>query len=171
VAAQRAKLVFGVQMPTIPALRKEYGELLISCGIVGEALDIFKDLELWDNLIYCYRLLGKVADATSLINARISVTPNDPRLWCSLGDVTNNDDHYKKALEVSNNKSARALRSLARSAYNRNDFHASKMLWESALALNSLFPDGWFAYGTVAWKVTFQSLYLFCASIFFERYS
>jgi hypothetical protein len=55
VAAQRAKLVFGVQMPTIPALRKEYGELLISCGIVGEALDIFKDLELWDNLIYCYR--------------------------------------------------------------------------------------------------------------------
>ncbi|KAF0907829.1 hypothetical protein E2562_020891 [Oryza meyeriana var. granulata] len=152
VAAQRAKLVFGVQMPTLPALRKEYGELLISCGIVGEALDIFKDLELWDNLIYCYRLLGKVADATSLINTRISVTPNDPRLWCSLGDVTNNDDHYKKALEVSNNKSARALRALARSAYNRNDFHASKMLWESALALNSLFPDGWFAYGRVAWK-------------------
>ncbi|KAL5198357.1 hypothetical protein ABZP36_001869 [Zizania latifolia] len=152
VAAQRVKLVFGVQMPTLPALRKEYGELLISCGIVGEALDIFKDLELWDNLIYCYRLLGKVADATSLITTRISVTPNDPRLWCSLGDVTNNDDHYKKALEVSNNKSARAMRSLARSAYNRNDFHASKMLWESALALNSLFPDGWFAYGTVAWK-------------------
>ncbi|OEL26550.1 Tetratricopeptide repeat protein 27-like protein, partial [Dichanthelium oligosanthes] len=109
VAAQRIKMVFGVHMPTLPALRKEYGELLISCGIVGEALDIFKDLELWDNLIYCYRLLGKVADAVSLINARLSVTPNDPRLWCSLGDVTNNDDHYKKALEVSNNKSARAM--------------------------------------------------------------
>ncbi|TVU03044.1 hypothetical protein EJB05_51427, partial [Eragrostis curvula] len=43
-------------------------------------------------------------------------------------------------------------RSLARSAYNRNDFYTSKTLWESALALNSLFPDGWFAYGTVAWK-------------------
>jgi hypothetical protein len=28
---------------------------------------------------------------------------------CSLGDVTNNDDHYKKALEVSNSKSARAM--------------------------------------------------------------
>ncbi|CAN6180041.1 unnamed protein product [Urochloa humidicola] len=152
VAAQRVKMVFGVHMPTLPALRKEYGELLISCGIVGEALDIFKDLELWDNLIYCYRLLGKVADAVSLINARLSVTPNDPRLWCSLGDVTNNDDHYKKALEVSNNKSARAMRSLARSAYNRNDFYTSKILWESALSLNSLVPDGWFAYGTAAWK-------------------
>lgn len=152
VAAQRVKMAFGVHMPTLPALRKEYGELLISCGIVGEALDIFKDLELWDNLIYCYRLLGKVADAVSLINARLSVTPNDPRLWCSLGDATNNDDHYKKALEVSNNRSARAMRSMARSAYNRNDFYTSKILWESALSLNSLVPDGWFAYGTAAWK-------------------
>ncbi|VAI06269.1 tetratricopeptide repeat protein 27 homolog isoform X1 [Triticum aestivum] len=152
VVSQRAKLVFGVHMPPIPALRKEYGELLISCGLLGEALSVFKELELWDNLIYCYRLSGKVADAVSLINTRLSVTPNDPRLWCSLGDATNNDDHYKKALEVSNNKSARALRSLARSAYNKNDFHTSKILWGSALALNSLYPDGWFAYGTAAWK-------------------
>uniref|UniRef100_A0ACD5UN51 Uncharacterized protein n=1 Tax=Avena sativa TaxID=4498 RepID=A0ACD5UN51_AVESA len=152
VVSQRVKMVFGVHMPTIPALRKEYGDLLISCGLLGEALSVFKDLELWDNLIYCYRLSGKVADAVSLINARLLVTPNDPRLWCSLGDATKNDDHYKKALEVSNNKSARALRSLARSAYNKNDFYSSKILWESALALNSLFPDGWFAYGTAAWK-------------------
>uniref|UniRef100_A0A452YD63 Uncharacterized protein n=2 Tax=Aegilops tauschii subsp. strangulata TaxID=200361 RepID=A0A452YD63_AEGTS len=43
-------------------------------------------------------------------------------------------------------------RSLARSAYNKNDFYTSKILWESALALNSLYPDGWFAYGTTAWK-------------------
>lgn len=50
-----------------------------------------------------------MSDAVSLINARLSVNLNDPRLWCSLGDVTNNDDHYKKALEVSNNKSARAM--------------------------------------------------------------
>ncbi|KAM0831147.1 hypothetical protein ACQ4PT_065744 [Festuca glaucescens] len=149
VVSQRAKMVFGVHMPTIPALRKEYGELLISCGLLGEALNVFKDLELWDNLIYCYRYAFPLA---ILINARLLVTPNDPRLWCSLGDATNNDDHYKKALEVSNNRSARALRSLARSAYNRNDFYSSKILWESALALNSLFPDGWFAYGTAAWK-------------------
>ncbi|KAM0858452.1 hypothetical protein ACQ4PT_047836 [Festuca glaucescens] len=152
VASERARLVFAVHMPTLPALRKEYGELLISCGLLGEALNVFKDLELWDNLIYCYRLSGKVADAVSLINTRLSITPNDPKLWCSLGDATNNDDHYKKALEVSNNKSARALRSLARSAYNKNDFYTSKILWESALALNSLYPDGWFAYGTTAWK-------------------
>ncbi|KAG1362247.1 putative tetratricopeptide repeat protein 27 [Cocos nucifera] len=150
MASQRIQLAYGVYIPTIPALRKEYGELLVSCGMIGEALKIFEDLELWDNLIYCYRLLGKKAAAVELIKARLSDMPNDPRLWCSLGDVTNTDAYYEKASEVSKNKSARAKRSLARSAYNRDDYEASKIFWESALALNSLYPDGWFALGAAA---------------------
>ena len=76
---------------------------------------------------------------------------------CSLGDVTNDDACYQKALEVSNDKSARAKvipflainllsicflcglyvntiksvcqRSLARSAYNRGEYQTSKILW------------------------------------------
>lgn len=34
---------------------REYGELLVSCGLIGEAVKTFEDLELWDNLIFCYR--------------------------------------------------------------------------------------------------------------------
>ncbi|XP_038982519.1 LOW QUALITY PROTEIN: tetratricopeptide repeat protein 27 homolog [Phoenix dactylifera] len=152
MASQRIQLAYGVYIPTIPALRKEYGELLVSCGMIGEALKFFEDLELWDNLIYCYRLLGKKAAAVDLIKARLSDIPNDPRLWCSLGDVTNTDAYYEKALEVSKNKSARAMRSLARRAYNRGDYETSKILWESALAVKFLIPDGWFALGAAALK-------------------
>jgi hypothetical protein len=36
---------------------------------------------------------------------------------------------------------------------------------ESALALNSLYPDGWFAYGTTAWKVTFLKPFYFALEI------
>ncbi|GMY12667.1 tetratricopeptide repeat protein 27 homolog [Fagus crenata] len=150
--AQRIPLCFGVYTPTIPALRKEYGELLVRCHLISEAVKIFEDLELWDNLIFCYRLLEKKAAAVELIKKRLSEMPNDPRLWCSLGDVTNNDACYEKAIEVSNDKSARAKRSLARSAYNRGDYETSKILWESAMALNSLYPDGWFALGAAALK-------------------
>ncbi|XP_052180146.1 uncharacterized protein LOC127793455, partial [Diospyros lotus] len=71
---------------------------------------------------------------------------------CSLGDITNDDTCYEKALEVSGNRSARAKRSLARSAYNRGDYEKSRTLWESAMALNSLYPDGWFALGAAALK-------------------
>ncbi|CAL5417907.1 unnamed protein product [Camellia sinensis] len=150
--AQRIYYCFGAYIPTIPALRKEYGELLVGCGLIGEAVKVFEDVELWDNLIYCYRLLEKKAAGADLIKMRLSEMPNDPRLWCSLGDITNNDACYEKALEVSGNRSARAKRSLARSAYNRGDYEKSKILWASAMALNSLYPDGWFALGAAALK-------------------
>ncbi|KAG6736827.1 hypothetical protein POTOM_060274 [Populus tomentosa] len=150
--AQRIPFCYVANIPTIPSLRKEHGELLISCGLMGEAITIFESLELWDNLIYCYCLMEKRAAAVQLIKKRLSEMPNDPRLWCSLGDVTNDDSCYEKALEVSNNKSARAKRSLARSAYNRGDYETSKIMWEAALALNSLYPDGWFALGSAALK-------------------
>ncbi|CAD5333260.1 unnamed protein product [Arabidopsis thaliana] len=150
--SNRIPLCYAVYLPTIPALRKEYGELLVSCGYVGEAITIFESLELWDNLIYCYCSMGKKSAAVDLINARLLERPNDPRLWCSLGDVTISDSCYEKALEVSNDKSVRAKRALARSAYNRGDFEKSKILWEAAMALNSLYSDGWFALGAAALK-------------------
>ncbi|KAK9715831.1 hypothetical protein RND81_06G192400 [Saponaria officinalis] len=149
---ERVRSCFGVHTPAVPSLRKEYAQLLVSRGLIGEALKIFEDLELWDNLIYCYRLLEKKAVAVELIKARLLECPTDPRLWCSLGDVTNDDACYEKALQVSNDKSARAKRSLARSAYNRGDYEKSKVLWESAMALNTLYPDGWFALGAAALK-------------------
>ncbi|KAF6137117.1 hypothetical protein GIB67_030881 [Kingdonia uniflora] len=151
-AAKRILFAYGVYIPTIPALRKEYGQLLMGCGMIGDALKIFEELELWDDLIHCYCLLEKKAAAVELIKARLCEMPNDPRLWCSFGDVTNNDAHYEKALEVSNNRSARAKRSLARSAYNKGNYEVSKVLWEAAMALNSLHPDGWFALGAAALK-------------------
>ncbi|XP_076948478.1 uncharacterized protein LOC143620734 [Bidens hawaiensis] len=150
--AERIRYCFGVDLLTIPSLRKEYADLLVSCGLVGEAVKTYESLELWDNVIFCYRLLDKKAASVELINTRLLERPNDPRLWCSLGDVTNNDSCYEKALEVSENKSVRAKRSLARSAYNRGEYEKSKLLWESAMGLNSLYPDGWFALGAAALK-------------------
>ncbi|KAL3651891.1 hypothetical protein CASFOL_004893 [Castilleja foliolosa] len=150
--SHRLHYCFGVNVPSIPVLRKEYGNLLVSCGLIGEAISIYEDLELWDNLIHCYQLMNKKAAAVELINKRLSQNPSDPRLWCSLGDVTNDDASYEKALEVSANRSARAFRSLARSAYNREDYEKSKVLWDSAMRLNSLYPDGWFALGAASLK-------------------
>ncbi|KAK9086759.1 hypothetical protein Syun_029153 [Stephania yunnanensis] len=173
---ERSRISLRPLLP-IPVLKKDYGELLVGCGMVGEALKIFEELELWDSLIFCYGYLGnnfilnslleKKAAAAELIKARLCEMPNDPRLWCSLGDVTNNEAYYEKALEVSNNKSARAKRSLARGAYNRGDFEASKILWESAMALNSLYTDGWFALGAAALKARDidKALYAFTCSV------
>ncbi|KAH1121378.1 hypothetical protein J1N35_004538 [Gossypium stocksii] len=148
----RLPFCFSVYIPTIPALRKQYGDILVSCGLIGEALKIFEDLELWDNLIYCYSKLEKKAAAVELIKEQLSRRPNDPKLWCSLGDITHSDACYEKALEVSNDRSARAKRCLAYNAFGRGEYEKSKILWESALALNSLYSNGWFALGAAALK-------------------
>ncbi|ESW10241.1 hypothetical protein PHAVU_009G192300 [Phaseolus vulgaris] len=150
--ADRIAFSYAVYMPSIPALRKEYGLLLVQCGLIGDAMKEFEELELWYYLIYCYSLLGKKATAVELIRKRLLETPNDPRLWCSLGDITDDDACFEKALEVSNNRSYRAKRSLAQSAYKRGDYKTSQILWESALAMNSMYPDGWFQLGDAALK-------------------
>nr|XP_024385943.1 tetratricopeptide repeat protein 27 homolog isoform X2 [Physcomitrium patens] len=95
-------------------------------------------------------LLGKKAAAADLINRRLRSHPNDPRLWCSLGDVTLSDDCYRKAWEVSNQHYARAQRSLGRTSYSRKEYAKSMEHWKLALKLNPLHPDGWFALGSAA---------------------
>jgi hypothetical protein len=62
-----------VFLPLSPALQKEYGEQLVACGMVGAAMDVFQKLELWDNLLICYRLLDKIPQALALVKARLEV--------------------------------------------------------------------------------------------------
>ena len=50
------------------------------------------------------------------------MTPDDPRLWCALGDLTLKDAHYETAWERSGQRSTRAQRSLARSAQREKSF-------------------------------------------------
>ncbi|PRQ55022.1 putative tetratricopeptide-like helical domain-containing protein [Rosa chinensis] len=151
--ADRIPFCYGIYIPTVSALRKEYGELCVHCGLIGEAVKIFEDLELWDNLIFCYRFIHLQVYNMCMKKFRANhITYLKKFCRCSLGDITNDDACFEKALEVSNDRSAQAKRSLARSAYNRGQYRTSKLLWESAMALNSLYPDGWFALGAAALK-------------------
>jgi len=56
-----------------PALRKELGEQLLNTGLVGAAIGLFEEEELWDSLIICYRLLQKLPQAQQLVQARLQV--------------------------------------------------------------------------------------------------
>lgn len=78
---------------------------------------------------------------------RLEVTPDDPRLWCALGDLNSDDTYYEEAWERSNHRSARAQRSLARSANRRSEFDVCAQHWEMALQLNPLYAEGWFSLG------------------------
>jgi hypothetical protein len=48
------------------------------CCLAGGALKIFEALEMWDQLIVCYRLLDKKQAAQELVLARLKVVPVTP---------------------------------------------------------------------------------------------
>ena len=52
----------------------------------------------------------------------LQVTPDDPRLWCALGDLTLKDEHFETAWRRSGQRSTRAQRSLARSAQREKNY-------------------------------------------------
>lgn len=145
---KRMRGVFSVWFPVHVTLKKELGEAYVSLGMVGEAMHLFEQLELWDELIVCYRLLDQKVAAEQLIRKRLESTPNDPKLWCGLGDLTLDDEYYRRAWEVSGQKSARAQRSLARSAMRSGDYQTAQEHWEKAVSISPLFSgETWFSLG------------------------
>ena len=76
--------------------------------MVGPALELFEEIELWDALVVCLGLLGKKQAAADVVRRRLAEDPRDAKLWCALGDALDDESAYEKALEVSGGRSARA---------------------------------------------------------------
>ena len=151
-AAQRARYAHATWFPPSAALKKELGDQLVAMGMVGAALELFEEIERWDALVACLTLLGKKQHAADTVRRRLSADPNDPKLWCALGDALEDEAHYLKALEVSGGRHARASRSLARRAASREDWPTAATRWTEAMTLSPLFPDGWFSCGYACLK-------------------
>jgi hypothetical protein len=153
LSTARLPFCFTARQPLLPTLRQELAAAYVALGLPGPALELYERLEAWDALIICYRLLGKSAAARELIQARLSVTPGDPSLLCALGDLAEEaggaggDRHYEEAWRASGGRSARAKRSLARSALRRRDYSGAAAHYEDALALSPMHAQAWFSLG------------------------
>ena len=150
--SSRMRFVFSTWFPPAMTLKKELGEQLVSIGMVGAALELFEEVELWDSLIVCLSLLGKKQQAADLVRRRLQADDTNPKLWCALGDALDDEQYYWKAWEVSGERNARAKRSLARRAAAREDWANAAEHWMDALKINPLFPDGWFSGGYACLK-------------------
>lgn len=141
------RYAFSTANPCRSLLLKELGEAYISCGLVGAALPLFEAAEVWDSLIVCYRLLEKTDVAEQLVRQRLEISPNDPKLWCTLGDLLNANTCYEEAWRRSGSRSARAQRSLARSEMRSEHYEKAAQHWRLALNLSPLHSEAWFSLG------------------------
>ncbi|VDO63379.1 unnamed protein product [Schistosoma margrebowiei] len=86
--------------------------------------------------------------AEEVIRSRLNSGDESAELYCSLGDVTNDRQHYLKAWEVSGCKSARAMRSLAVTyMYTDKDYQKAIECFQKSLEINTMQVNVWFTFG------------------------
>ncbi|KAL5008553.1 hypothetical protein ScPMuIL_014134 [Solemya velum] len=148
-ACQRLELFYCVKNRPLWILQKQLAELFLSIGSIGSALEVFERLHLWEDVISCYKRLGKMEKAETLIREQLAIKET-PNLWCFLGDVTSHIEHYERAWELSNHRSARAQRCMAYLHLSREQYPECLACFEKSLKINSLQIPVWFTYGCAA---------------------
>ncbi|KAL9116587.1 MAG: hypothetical protein Q9187_006888, partial [Circinaria calcarea] len=87
-------------------------------------------------------------DSEEHLGEEIIPSPADaPRLFCILGDIDKSPALYERAWEVSNNRYARAQRSLGKHYLKIRDFPKSEAAFSKSLRINPLDQATWFSLG------------------------
>ena len=136
-------------------MQRELGEKFVSLGVLKSALQLFERLQMWRECISCYQLLDEPEKARQLVEERMAVTPNDALLHCYLGDIDNEnaEEHYQRAWELSNHRSARAMKSLGHRAYSNGDYEQAVEYLDKALSINTMFSREWYMLGCAAMQI------------------
>ncbi|KAH3848233.1 hypothetical protein DPMN_090592 [Dreissena polymorpha] len=172
-AGERFRLFYAANILPVWEIQKQLAELLLSLGAVGSALEIFEQLEMWEDAIACYQRMGKTEKAETVIREQLAIKET-PNLWCFLGDITRDVDHYERGWELSNHRSARAMRCMGYLYFAKEQYDKCIECFEKSLCVNALQVPVWFTYGCAAMAAKNFTLatqaFKRCVSIDYDNY-
>jgi tetratricopeptide (TPR) repeat protein len=140
-----------VYPPRWGALR-DLAERYAKIGIVTSAAEIFEEIELWDEVVECYRRAGKEKKAEEVVRKRLKESET-PRMWSALGDITGDTSCYEKALELSNGKFSSAYVALGKYYAEKGDLSKAVEQYKMAVHIKPLSPHVWFRLGTLSMRL------------------
>jgi len=166
--AQRMKLIYTSGLPPTWEIEVELVRLYQSLGLTKSALEIALKLELWETVIDCYHRIELRHKAAEVIRAKMSQMGESPRLLCMLGDATDDEECYRRALTLSQGKSARALKSLGLRAYADKDYprcieYFTKSVEINRFQLTVLARLGYAAMQVEDWKAGAKAYREYCS--------
>ncbi|TYZ63878.1 hypothetical protein PybrP1_006241 [[Pythium] brassicae (nom. inval.)] len=150
-ARERMAFVHALAFPPRYVLKRDLAERYLAIGVVQSALEIFEELEMWDDVVKCYQILDKPLRAEKLIRARLAVAPT-PYMWCCLGDVTHEPAHYETSWALSKHRFARAKRSLGRHCFEAGEYEAAIAHYQESVEVNPMNTSAWFVMGTMGMR-------------------
>ncbi|KKK26661.1 hypothetical protein ARAM_002535 [Aspergillus rambellii] len=171
-AADRLDYIWLLSFSTRWDLEKELATRWVNLGGLRTALEIYERLQMWAEAALCYAATEREDKAKAMVRRQLykpagsdpddenekfdgpelSPLPADaPRLFCILGDIKADPSMYERAWEVSNQRYARAQRSLARHYLTLKPPALEKAAdaYQKSLQINRLNHSAWFALGCV----------------------
>lgn len=150
-AHERLQFVHALAFPPRYALKRDLADRYLALGVVGSAVEMFEELEVWDEVVKCYQILDKPTRAEKVVRARLEVAPT-PYMWCCLGDLTRDISHYETSWELSKKRFARAKRSLGRYFFEKGEYEAAIPHYQDSVEVNPMNTGAWFTLGAMAMR-------------------
>jgi tetratricopeptide (TPR) repeat protein len=170
---ERLLYFYSIALPSKWEMEKELGMRYLSIGVVRSALEVFKRLEMWEEVVKCWQSMERSDKAITIVRdllegrkeesdailSRGKATSEtrrsqmdvarEAKLWCLLGDLepANAVQHYQHAWEISKQTSGRAVRSLGGYHFARGNYSEAIGYLNKAVAINPLQHRSWFLLG------------------------
>lgn len=145
---ERYRYIFASAYPLSWNMKCYLGLFYKSICVFISAYEIFKEIEFYEDAAQSLVISGRIAQAEKYIEDIIERQYGEtPRILCLLGDMKKKDEYYEKAWEVSGRKSARAMRSLGNSKFQKGHYDEAIEFLKLALEINKLYPSAWYTLG------------------------
>ena len=177
-ASERLRYIHQLASPPRWKLESELADRWVSLGGLRTALEIYERLQMWAEVALCWAANDKEDKARKIIrrqlynsvittstnkllednedndvgNYRIERDPlpaDAPRLFCILGDLEKSTAAYERAWAVSNQRYARAQRSLGRYYSMSGELEKAGTAYARSLEVNPQNHATWFALGCI----------------------
>lgn len=177
-ASERLRYIHQLASPPRWKLESELADRWISLGGLRTALEIYERLQMWAEVALCWAANDREDKARKIIRRQLynsvittstnklleddqdndvgdyrierdPLPPDAPRLFCILGDLENSAAAYERAWEVSNQRYARAQRSLGKHYSKNGELSKAGTAYARSLKVNPQNHAIWFALGCI----------------------
>jgi tetratricopeptide (TPR) repeat protein len=151
-AWQRLEFLHCLAYPSQYELKRDLAVRYLRCSVYQSALQLFRELELWDDVVTCYQLLDKPHRAEIIVRDQLKLGET-PYMLTALGDITGEPEHYERAWELSNHRYARAKRTLGRIAFDKGQYAECVDHLDAALSVQPLVAHAWYLKGVACMRI------------------